>query len=127
MSSIQPLKPLISTLIAFFWLACFVFIDTGPSGFLQSFFNNPQPVAEAWKWGTCLIVGLIWLLVQIFMEAPGAASRLSLVLSGTVLWLGLLMFYRFDDPGYGGTVAFFALVGGLVVVIAWMRYLADEI
>lgn len=126
MISIQPTKPIVSTVIAFIWLACFVFIDTGPNGFLRSFFNDSSIEANSLKWGLILAVGILWLLVQIFMQAPGTASRLSLSLSGTVLWLGLLLFYHFDDPAYGGPVAFFALVSGLVIVVVWMRYLADE-
>ncbi len=126
MSSVQPTKPIVSAIISLIWLACFVLIDAGPNGFLQQFFNDSDVEANAWKWAVIIVVGLIWLGVQIFMDAPGAASRLSLVVSGTILWLGLLIFYHFEDPAYGGTVAFFALIGGLAVVIFWIRYLADE-
>jgi hypothetical protein len=126
MTSVQPTKPLVSSVIALIWLACFVFIDTSSKGFLQTFFNDTEVEANAWKWAAIIAVGIIWLLVQIFMDAPGVSSRFSLVLSGTIMWLGLLLFYRFDNPAYGGAVAFFALIGGLMVVIAWIRYLADE-
>ncbi len=126
MTSVQPAKPITSSLIALLWLACFVFIDTSSRGFLQTFFNDTEVEANAWKWTAIILVGIAWLLVQIFMDAPGAASRLSLALSGTIMWLGLLLFYRFDNPAYGGAVAFFALIGGLMVVIIWIRYLADE-
>ena len=124
MSSIQPMKPIASTIVSVIWLACFVFLPTTASTIFT--FNLSDAEASNIKWGTVLAVGIIWLLVQLFLEAPGTASRLSMALSGTVLWLGLLLFYHFDDPGYGGPVAFFALVGGLIVVIVWIRYLADE-
>jgi len=126
MSSVQPTKPIASAIITLFWLACFMFIDTSPNGFLQTFFNDSETEANAWKWGAIILVGLIWLVVQLFMDAPGASSRLALVISGSILWLGLLIFYRFQDPAYGGTVAFFTLIGGMAVVIFWIRYLADE-
>jgi hypothetical protein len=126
MSSIQPTKPIASGVIALLWLSCFVFIDAGPNGFLRTFYNMSDVEANSWKWVAIIVVGLIWLLVQIFFDAPGSASRLSLALSGTIMWLGLLLFYQFDSPAYGGTVAFFALLGGLLIVITWIRYLADE-
>ncbi len=126
MPSIQPAKPLASTIVTMLWLASFVFIDTSQQQFLGLFYMS-NAEANAWKWAIISVLGLLWLLVQIFMEAPGNASRFSLAISGSILWLGLLLFYRFADPAYGGTVAFFALVGGLVVVITWVRYLADEV
>jgi len=127
MTSIQPTKPIISTLVAALWLVTFVFLDPGPHGLFQTVFNMSPPEANAWKLGFVLAFGLLWVIVMVFLDAPGTASRLSLAISGTILWLGLLLFFHFDDPAFGGTVAFFALVGGLVVVITWVRYLADEI
>ena len=124
MSSIQPIKPVVSTIISVIWLACFVFLPTTASTLFT--FNVTDAEASMYKWGAVLAMGIIWLLVQLFLQAPGTASRLAMALSGSVLWLGLLLFYHFDDPGYGGPVAFFALVGGLVIVIVWIRYLADE-
>jgi hypothetical protein len=125
MSSIQPAKPLASAIVTLLWLSSFVFIDTTQQPFLGLFYMS-APEANAWKWAIISVLGLLWLLLQIFMQAPGNASRFSLSISGTILWLGLLLFYRFQDPAYGGTVAFFALVGGLLVTIVWVRYLADE-
>jgi hypothetical protein len=127
MTTIQPTKPIISSILAAVWLAAFVFFDPGPNGAVTQFLHLRPAEAFAWKMGLIFVFGLAWTLFMIFFDAPGTASRLSLALSGTILWLGLLLFFRFDDPGFGGTVAFFALVGGLVVVITWIRYLADEI
>ena len=103
-----------------------MFVDTSSSGFLQQYFNFDYATANAVKWTAIIVVGLVWLIIQVFMEAPGESSRLSLAISGSMLWLGLILFYHFADPAYGGTVAFFALVGGLIVVITWTHYLADE-
>jgi len=126
MSSVNPFKPVLSTIIALVWLSCFTFIDTGPSGFLRSFFNQDEGGANVVKWTTVIAVGVVWLLVQLFLDATSDASNLSLAISGSILWLGLLLFFNFAQKGYGGTVAFFALMGGLAVVIIWTRYLADE-
>jgi hypothetical protein len=126
MSSVNPTKPMVSAIAAIVWLACFAFIDTGSNGFLQSYFHFSSDGAISVKWAAIIIFGLIWLLVQLFMEAPPESSRLSLALSGSILWLGLLLFFNFAEKNFGGAVAFFALVGGLAVVVTWTRYLADE-
>jgi hypothetical protein len=127
MTSIQPNKVVLSTIVTLLLLGCFVFIDTGPKGILQGpLFNDSDVVANAFKWGFIIFFGIIWVLIQVFMEAPAESSRLSLAVSGSILWLGLVLFYHFADPAYGGPVAFFALVGGLLVVIVWTHYLADE-
>ncbi len=126
MVAVKPAKPFISAILAFIWLSAFVFINTESSGFLQNTFSLDATSASAVKWGTILVLGVVWLLAQVFIPATAESSRLSLAISGSILWLGLLFFYRFSDPNYGGTVAFFALVGGLAVVLIWSRYLSDE-
>src|SRR5579884_1783542 len=77
MPSIQPQKPLLSTIITLIWLGCFAFIDPGPNGFLQTFFYFDSVGANAVKWAIIAVIGIIWLLVQVFMEAPPESSRLS--------------------------------------------------
>lgn len=126
MTSVPPLKPIASTILALIWLGCFVFIDPGPNGFLQTFWHWDPVGANAVKWSIVAFVSIVWLLMQIFFDATAEATRLSLAISGSILWLGLILFFRFADPAYGGTVAFFALVGGLAIVVIWTRYLADE-
>jgi hypothetical protein len=126
MSSVNPLKPIISSVITLVWLGCFVFIDTSSNGYLHQFWNYDEAGANAFKWWVIAVVGIIWLGVQIFLDAPPESSRLSLAISGTIMWLGLILFYHFADPAFGGAVAFFALIGGLAVVIIWTRYLADD-
>jgi hypothetical protein len=123
MSSVKPVKPLLSAILSIIALASFVFISTD---YLVSDWSFTDVSASATKWGIILGVGAVWLLVQVFMIAPPESSRLSLTISGSILWLGLLLFFNFDQKGFGGPVGFFALVGGLVVVIAWTHYLADE-
>lgn len=126
MPSVQPNKVILTTIVAFITLASFVFIDAGSQGFLQQYWNFGDVGANAFKWTLIVIFAIIWLLAQLFIEAPPEASRLSLAISGSIMWLGLVLFYHFADPAYGGTVAFFALVGGLLICIVWTHYLADE-
>lgn len=126
MTAVQPFKPFTSAIVTLFWLGAFVFINTSSTGFLQKYFYFDANSASAVKWSIILIIGLVWFLLQLFVAAPAESTRLSLALSLSILWLGLILFYKFSDPAYGGPVAFFALVGGLAVVVIWTRYLSDE-
>lgn len=69
----------------------------------------------------------LWLLVQLFWKAPTEATKLGLAASATVFWLALTLFFNLRQESIGGAVAFFALVGGLGVVLLWTRYLSDEV
>lgn len=79
------------------------------------------------------VIGLIGLLVivfyHIFYHASSEANKLSWTVVLTVVWLALIIFYPFKDPANtnGGAVGFFTLLGGLAVVVLWVRFFSDEI
>lgn len=84
--------------------------------------------AGAIHWGIVTAVFLLWLGVQFFWPAGAENTKLSMVISATILWLSLAIFFNFrGSEEFGGSVAFFTLVGGLGVILAWTRFLADEI
>jgi len=83
--------------------------------------------AGALHWGFVIFFGLLWLGAQLFWDAPVEATKLGMAISATIVWLSLTLFFNFGNPIYGGPVAFFALMGGLGVVLLWTRFLADEI
>lgn len=83
--------------------------------------------AGAIHWAVVIGLGVIWLGVQLFWNAPVEATKLGMAISATIAWLSLALFFNFHDPTWGGPVAFFALTGGLGVVLLWTRFLADEI
>jgi hypothetical protein len=120
-------KPLVSSLLALVLVLAFVL------PFLQfDFLAGPatpwDPVqAGAIRWGVILAIGLVWLGVQFFWKAPAAATKLGMAISATVIWLALTFFFNFEIHGYGGAVAFFALMGGLAITLIWTYFLADEI
>lgn len=80
-----------------------------------------------------LVVVLIGLLVIVFYHilyrASAETTKLSLTAALTICWLSLIIFYPFKDPNNdaGGAVAFFALIGGLGIVVLWVRFFSDEI
>jgi hypothetical protein len=91
---------------------------------------TPFDVVQAGSihWGIVAAILLAWLGVQIFWPAPAENTKLSMVISATILWLSLAIFFNFNgSPNWGGPIAFFTLVGGLGVVLAWTRFLADDI
>lgn len=127
-------KPLISVLLSLL----FVFALTVP--FLSTDFlagpATPFDVIQAGTihWVIVAAIALLWFGLQLFWRAPAEATKLGMVASATVVWLSLVLFFQFNPPGGnfdeagpGGAVAFFALVGGLAIVLAWTRFLADDI
>ncbi len=120
-------KPLVSALVALLFVLSFVL------PFLQLKYlagpTTPFDVVQAGsiRYGVIAAIGLIWLGMQLFWKAPTEATKLGLAASATIFWLSLALFFNFHNPGYGGAVAFFTLMGGLGVVLLWTRFLADEI
>ena len=127
MNATRNAKPLVSSLLALLFVLAFV------APFLQyEYLAGPatpfDPVqAGSIRWGIILALGLIWLGVQLFWKAPAEASKLGMAASATIFWLAMTLFFGFRDPQYGGPVAFFALMGGLGIVLLWTRFLADDI
>lgn len=127
MASTRSMKPLVSALLALLFVIAFV------APFLSvSFLAGPSTPfdvvqAGAIHWGIVIAFGLLWLGAQLFWDAPVEATKLGMAISATIVWLSLSLFFNFQNPTYGGPVAFFALMGGLGVTLLWTRFLADEI
>lgn len=127
MNTVRSPKPLVSSLLAILFVLSFVLpflqfeLLAGP---LTPF---DQVQAGSIRWGIIAALGLVWLGVQLFWKAPTEATKLGLAASATIFWLSLTLFFGFHDPQYGGPVAFFALMGGLGIVLIWTRFLADDI
>lgn len=127
MSSLRSPKPLVSALLALLFVFAFVapFLSIEYLAGPTTTFDIIQ--AGAIHWGIVFAFGIIWLGVQLFWNAPTEATKLGMAISATIAWLSLSLFFNFHNVTYGGPVAFFALTGGLAVVLLWTRFLADEI
>lgn len=127
MTSSRSPKPLVSALLALLFVFAFVapFLTIAYLAGPSTPFDIVQ--AGAIHWGVIFAAGLLWFGVQLFWEAPAEATKLGMAVSATIVWLSLALFYNFQNLTYGGPVAFFALMGGLGVVLLWTRFLADEI
>lgn len=127
MPSTRSAKPLVSALLALLFVVAFVvpFLSVEYLAGPTTPFDVIQ--AGAIHWGVVFAFGVIWLGVQLFWNAPVEATKLGMAISATIAWLALTLFFNFHNPAYGGPVAFFALTGGLGVVLLWTRFLADEI
>lgn len=127
MLSSRGAKPLVSVLLSLLLVLAFVL------PFLQyDFLAGPDtpfdPVqAGSIRYGVIIALALLWLGVQLFWQAPAEATKLGMAASATIIWLALVFFFNFTVEGFGGAMAFFALMGGLGVTLLWTRFLADEI
>lgn len=75
-----------------------------------------------------IILGLLILLFyHLLYRSSSEATKLSWTSVLTLVWLSLIIFYPFKTNTDGGAVAFFTLLGGLLVCVLWVHFLADEI
>jgi cell division protein FtsW (lipid II flippase) len=126
--NITPGKPVASVLATLLWIVGFVAIPS-VSWHIP---NDPQNYALSLnpKWIWIVLFAVIWLMFQLFWNSSKETSRLSMAVSYTLIWLALVFFFPFKDPSIesqAGAAAFFALAGGLGVVLVWTRFLADEV
>ena len=126
--AITPGKPVASVLVTLLWVIAFVVIPS------WSFHIPDEPVNYAIsfniKWIAIIGLAVVWLMFQLFWRSSSETTKLSLGVSYTLLWLALVFFFPFKDPtieSQAGAAAFFALAGGLGVVLIWVRFLADEV
>ncbi|MFI5274239.1 MAG: hypothetical protein ACHQ4H_14490 [Ktedonobacterales bacterium] len=127
MPSSRTSKPLVSALLALLFVLTFVvpFLQYDYLAGPLTPFDRVQ--AGSIRYGVILAVALIWLGVQLFWKAAVTATKLGLAISATIIWLAITLFFGFNDPQYGGPVAFFTLMGGLGIVLLWTHFLADEV
>ena len=86
-----------------------------------------------------ILIGLlIIVLYNIFYRSSPEVTKLSFTVALTIAWISLMMFYHFQPlqgteaeyaagVEYDGSVGFFAIVGGLLVCLLWIRFFSDEI
>lgn len=134
MTSTRSAKPLVSSLVALCFVLSFVlpFLQYDYLAGPLTPFDSVQ--AGAIRYGVIGFFLLLWLGLQLFWKAPTEATKLGMAASATIAWLALVFFYafkpplgNFDDVTYQGAVAFFALMGGLGIVLLWTRFLADDV
>lgn len=127
MLSSRGAKPLVSVLLSLLFVLAFVL------PFLQyNFLAGPltpfdKVQAGSIRFGIIFALGLLWLGIQLFWNAPAEATKLGMAASATIVWLSLTFFFNFTVEGFGGAMAFFVLMGGLGVTLLWTRFLSDEI
>ncbi|HEY6540265.1 MAG TPA: hypothetical protein VIZ18_04970 [Ktedonobacteraceae bacterium] len=125
-------KILGSIILTVLWVCSFLFIrqtlviDFG-AGIIFNF-----------KFFVILLGLLIIVLYNIFYRSSPEATKLSFTVALTIVWISLMVFYHFQPLQgteaeyaagieYDGSVGFFAIVGGLLVCLLWIRFFSDEI
>ncbi|HZC05174.1 MAG TPA: hypothetical protein VE338_06005, partial [Ktedonobacterales bacterium] len=119
MASVRSPKPLVSAFLALLFVFAFVapFLSVSYLAGKTTPFDEVQ--AGSIHWGIIMALGMLWLGVQLFWDAPVEATKLGMAISATIVWLSLTLFFNFQNTTYGGPVAFFALMGGLAVTLLW--------
>jgi hypothetical protein len=118
-------------ILTLLWVFCFLFIK--PT--LAIDFGGGVLVSLLL---TAVLIGLlIIVLYHVFNRPNPNTTKLSLTTDLTIAWLSLILFYPFNPPANataavattwpGGAVGFFALIGGLGIVVLWVHFFADEI
>lgn len=130
--AITPGKPVASVLVTLLWVIGFVVIPSASVHIPDDPVNYAISLNFKWMW--VIAFAVIWLMFQLFWRSSSETTKLSLGASYTLLWLALVFFFRFNGPfntitdeGAASTAAFFALAGGLGVVLIWVRFFADDI
>ncbi len=126
--NITPGKPVASVLVTLLWIIGFVAIPSVSWHIPDDPKNYALALNPKWIW--IVLFAVIWLMFQLFWNSSKETSRLSMAVSYTLLWLALVFFFPFKDPAIesqAGSAAFFALAGGLGVVLVWTRFLSDEV
>jgi hypothetical protein len=125
-------KILGSTTLTVLWVCSFLFIrqtlviDFG-AGLIFNF-----------KFTVILLGLLIIILYNMFYRSSAEVTKLSFTVALTIAWISLMVFYHFQPLQgteaeyaagieYDGSVGFFAIVGGLLVCLLWIRFFSDEI
>lgn len=125
-------KILGSTILTVLWICSFLFIRQT----LEIDFGGG--IIFNFKLLVILIGLLIIVLYNIFLRSSPEVTKLSLTVALTISWISLMIFYHFAPQQgteaayaagveYDGTVGFFAIVGGLLVCLLWIRFFSDEI
>lgn len=125
-------KILGSTILTVLWVCSFLFIrQTLVIDFGAGLIFNLK--------FTVILLGLIIIvLYNIFYRSSAEATKLSFTVALTIAWISLMIFYHFQPlqgteaeyaagTEYDGSVGFFAIVGGLLVCLLWIRFFSDEI
>jgi len=122
-SPLEIRKVIWGVVIAILWMCIFIFIKDSIVIDWAGDAANLTPLK--------LVLGLIGLLVVVFyhilIDASGETKKLSLTATLTIVWLSLIIFFPFKGNTAGGAIGFFALIGGLAVVVLWVRFFSDEL
>jgi hypothetical protein len=125
--SIQVPKVIGSVVLALLWVCTFLFVkDT-----LVIDWTGTGSSTTSLR----LVINLIGLLVIVgyhiytYVQGNAETTKLGLTAVLTISWLALILFFPFKETSHtnGGAVGFFAMLGGLAVVVVWVRYFSDEI
>ena len=124
-NSLELRKVIWGVVLTIIWMCIFVFIKNSIDIDWSGDLSNLTPLKSVFGFvGLLVVVGY-----NLFINASNETKKLIGTVNLTIVWLSLIIFYPFKDPSntYSGAVAFFTLLGGLAVVVLWVRFFSDEI
>jgi Kef-type K+ transport system membrane component KefB len=114
-------KVLGAIVLTVLWILCFLYIS--PSLVID--FGGGVTISLLL---VSIIIGLLIIFFyHQFYHSTAEVNKLSWTTVLTMSWLALVIFFPFRKSDAGGAVGFFALLGGLVICVLWVRFFSDEI
>ncbi|QBD81041.1 hypothetical protein EPA93_35760 [Ktedonosporobacter rubrisoli] len=120
-------KVIWGVILTLVWICCFLFIK---STLVIDWKGDGSDTTNLRM--VVVVIGLLVIFFyNLFYPSTPESTKLSWTSTLTLAWLSLILFFPFKDPalaaGPAGAVGFFALIGGLGVVVLWVRFFSDEI
>lgn len=122
-SPIELRKVIWSAVLSLAWVFTFVFVN----GNLVIDWTNTGNDLTPLKPLVIFIGLLIIFFFNLFYRSNPETTKLNWTVTLTMVWMSMILFFPFRTDKAGGAMGFFALIGGLAVVVLWVRFFSDEI
>jgi hypothetical protein len=122
-SPIELRKVFWGAVLSLLWVFTFLFINGNLVIDWTGTGNNLTPLKPL-----VIFVGLLVIFFfNLFYRSSSETTKLNWTVTLTMVWMSMILFFPFRTDKAGGAMGFFALIGGLAVVVLWVRFFSDEI
>lgn len=122
-SPIELRKVIWGAVLSLLWVFTFLFINGNLVIDWTGTGNNLTPLKPL-----VIFVGLLVIFFfNLFYRSGAETTKLNWTVTLTMVWMSMILFFPFRTDKAGGAMGFFALIGGLAVVVLWVRFFSDEI
>ncbi|EFH87364.1 hypothetical protein Krac_8695 [Ktedonobacter racemifer DSM 44963] len=122
-SPIELRKVIWGAVLSLLWVFTFLFINGNLVIDWTGTGNSLTPLKPL-----VIFVGLLVIFFfNLFYRSSAETTKLNWTVTLTMVWMSMILFFPFRTDKAGGAMGFFALIGGLAVVVLWVRFFSDEI